>query len=88
MKTHNCLVSAQATANHLPALDTALKPEKIVLIVSPKMQISGQRPHGKWRQPFSLSNEHDYRTTEDELLGLATTLDQDEVSLNITGTPN
>lgn len=37
-KTHFCLVSAQAAPNLLPLLDAAVKPEKVVLLVTPQMK--------------------------------------------------
>jgi hypothetical protein len=91
MTTQICLVSAQAAANLLPALDPKLKPERIVLVVSSMMK--KQAAHltsvlentGIAVKQCLLSDEHDYGKTEEELLGLAATLEPSEVSLNITG---
>ncbi len=38
LRTHVCLVSDQPTPNLVPLLDQALKPEAVVLVVSPGMQ--------------------------------------------------
>lgn len=91
MKIHICLVSAQAAANLLPALDPVLKPEKAILIVSSKMQTQADdlnkvmQEAGVKAERYLLTNEHDYAGTETELLELASRLGQDDVALNITG---
>lgn len=91
MKIHVCLVSAQAAANLLPALDPALKPEKAILIISGKMQTQAEnlsrvmQEAGVKAEHYPLTNEHDYAGTEAELLELASRLGQDDVALNITG---
>lgn len=91
MKIHVCLVSAQAAANLLPALDPALKPEKAILIISGKMQTQAEnlsrvmQEAGVKTEPYKLTNEHDYAGTEAELRELASRLGQDDVALNITG---
>lgn len=91
MKIHVCLVSAQAAANLLPALDPAIKPEKVILIISGKMQTQADnlsrvmQEAGVKTEPYKLTNEHDYAGTEAELLELASRLEQDDVALNITG---
>jgi hypothetical protein len=36
--THLCLVSAQATPNLTPVLDRALRPRRVILLVSPAME--------------------------------------------------
>ena len=35
---HLCLVSAQATPNLTPALDPAIRPRRVILLVSPDMR--------------------------------------------------
>lgn len=91
MKTHVCLVSAQAAANVLPALDPKLKPEKVILVVSAKMRrqadhlASVLKNNGIVVEQFPLEDEHNYEQNENALLELASRLELDEVSLNITG---
>ena len=91
MKTQICIVSAQAAANLLPALDPALKPEKVWLVVSQKMQQQAAhlaevlKENAIRTEHLNLSNEQDFRQTENELLELAARLDGQEVTLNITG---
>lgn len=91
MRIHVCLVSAQAAANLLPALDPALKPQKIVLVVSAKMKQRAEylravlKGNGIDVDCLDLADEHDFAQTENALLELATTLENDEVFLNITG---
>lgn len=91
MKTHICLVSAQAAANLLPALDPELKPEKVVLVVSGPMRNQAEnlakvlKQNGIAVNTQHLSNEHHFNTTEGELCELADSLSGDDVTLNITG---
>lgn len=91
MRTHICLVSAQAAANLLPALDPALKPDRVFLVVSGKMQ--KQAGHLKMVlqenairvEHLQLADEHDFRRIEQQLLELAGGLDGEDVFLNVTG---
>lgn len=91
MKTHICLVSEQAAANLLPALDWQMKPDEVVLVVSPKMMARASflepvlRENGIRVERLDLKNEHDYGETERQLLDLAAGLDGRQVSLNLTG---
>ncbi len=91
MNTHICLVSQQAAANLLPALDPALKPQKIVLVVTRKMQ--NQAAHlqavlkesGIKVERLELHNEHDSDQIANQLGDLDEHLQGDSVTLNITG---
>lgn len=91
MNTHVCLVSQQAAANLLPALDPALKPEKIILVVTKKMQPQAAhldavlKEGGIKVERLELSNEHDYDHIANELMALGERLNGDTVTLNITG---
>ena len=91
MKTHVCLVSEQAAANLLPALDAQLKPQKVVLVVSAKMQRRADNLASVFKEnaiqvtTCTLGDEHDFHKTEADLLDLATRINVDEVTLNITG---
>lgn len=91
MKIHICLVSQQAAANLLPALDMVLKPEKIVLVITAKMQRQAAnlaavlKENAIQAQDLQLSNEQDFHQIENELLELAARLEGDDVTLNITG---
>ena len=91
MKIHICLVSQQAAANLLPALDMVLKPEKIVLVTTAKMQRQAAnlaavlKENAIQAQDLQLSNEQDFHQIENELLELAARLEGDDVTLNITG---
>jgi len=91
MKTQICLVSAQAAANLLPALDASLKPEKIVLIVTAKMQRQAEHLAKVFKENaievefLKLGNEHDFDQTGNELLELAAQLEGNGAVLNITG---
>ena len=91
MKIQICLVSQQAAANLLPALDPVLKPQKVILVVTQKMQRQAENLQAVLRETvgkvelLSLSNEQDYGKIQSELLELAAKLEGDTVSLNITG---
>ncbi|HQQ68699.1 MAG TPA: DUF1887 family CARF protein [Alicycliphilus sp.] len=91
MNTHICLVSQQAAANLLPALDPALKPQKVVLVVTRKMQAQAAhlaavlKESGIKVEQLELSNEHDYDQIANELGDLDERLRGDSVTLNITG---
>ncbi len=91
MNIHICLVSQQAAANLLPALDPALKPEKIVLVVTAKMQRQAAhltavlKENAIQAELLQLSNEQDFHQIENELLELAARLEGNAVTLNITG---
>jgi hypothetical protein len=91
MKTHICLVSAQAAANLLPALDSSLKPDKVVLIVTAKMKRQADNLAKVFQENaiqvdfLQLSNEQDFHRIENELMESAAQLEDDDVMLNITG---
>lgn len=91
MKIHVCMVSAQAAANLLPALDPELKPEKVILLISQKMKRQAEHLSGVLKnnginvEALQLTDEHDFRTTEEELLVLAEENESHKVFLNITG---
>ena len=91
MNIHICLVSQQAAANLLPALDPTLKPAKIVLVVTAKMQRQAAhltavlKENAIQAELLQLSNEQDFRQIEDELLELAARLEGHAITLNITG---
>ena len=91
MKIHICLVSQQAAANLLPALDPALKPEKIVLVVTAKMQQQSTnlavvlKENAIQVDTLQLSNEQDFNQIQVELINLAANLEGQAVTLNITG---
>ena len=91
MATHICLVSQQAAANLLPALDPALKQQRIVLVVTRKMRSQAAhlsavlKESGIKVEHLELGNEQDFRRMENELLDLAGRLEGDTVTLNITG---
>lgn len=91
MKTQICLVSAQAAANLLPALDGSLKPEKVVLVVTAKMQRQADHLAKVFKESaikvefLKLGNEQNFHQTGNELLELAVQLESNGTVLNITG---
>lgn len=91
MKIHVCLVSAQAAPNLLPVLDTALKPDAVVLLVSGKMQRAAEsllavlKELGIKVTTVPLADEHSYSAIEQTLLDVAATNEGHEILLNLTG---
>jgi hypothetical protein len=85
------LVSEQAAANLLPALDPAIKPGKAILVVSAKMKkraaaLAGVLAEaGVLASMAPLDNEHDYATIESVLLDIAGNLSDENIALNVTG---
>lgn len=88
---HVCLVSHQAAANLLPTQDPELKPERVVLVVTRAMKRQAENlkivfgESGIAVEQFELSDEQRFDCIEDELVELATRLEGQNVSLNITG---
>ena len=86
-----CLVSDQAAANLLPALDPALKPREVVLMVSGKMRARADvlaavlREAGIATHRVELADEHDYDRLETALLEVASERDGQSIALNVTG---
>lgn len=88
---HIMLVSAQAAANLLPALDPALKPKRAVLVVTDKMRARAEQLADVLRQTgvapslVALENEHDFAAIEATLLTVATEHEGQSIALNVTG---
>ncbi|MDT8407269.1 MAG: DUF1887 family CARF protein [Methylococcales bacterium] len=90
-KTHFCMVSQQAAPNLLPLLDNDMKPEKVVLLVTPQMQKQADylqqviKPRGieVVQQPLELID--DFKAMEDQLIGLIDHEPDGEIALNVTG---
>lgn len=91
MKTHICLVSAQAAPNLLPALDPSLKPQQIVLVVSPAMQRAALSLEAVFKEVgiktriHTIADIHQYAQIEEALLTLATEFEGQDTYLNLTG---
>jgi hypothetical protein len=89
--THVLLVSAQSAPNLLAALDPALKPAEVVLMVSGKMRARADaletvlREAGVRTDRVVLSDEHDFASLEAALLEVATEREGKTVALNVTG---
>jgi hypothetical protein len=88
---HIALVSAQAAPNVLPALDPALKPDEMVLLVSAKMRaradvlVSVLKETGIKTSRIHLDDEHDYGKLENTLLEFAASRENQSISLNVSG---
>lgn len=88
---HVMLVSEQAAANLLPALDPVLKPVKAVLLVSQKMSARADALESVLHeskiktQRIALTDEHNPRALEDVILDAAGNLDGQSIAVNLTG---
>lgn len=91
MKTHICLVSAQATPNLTPTLDETLKPKQVVMVTSPDMQRQadylGQvmKRRGIAVERLDIADAYDFAGIEDTFLGWLAAHDGEDVALNVTG---
>ncbi len=85
------LVSAQAAPNLLAALDPALKPTEVVLMVSGKMQARADDLESVLKEAsvkttrVLLDDEHDFAKLEQALLEVASVRDKLRIALNVTG---
>ncbi|MEW5891280.1 MAG: DUF1887 family CARF protein [Pseudomonadota bacterium] len=89
--THICLVSAQATPNFIPALDSRFRPKEVILLVSVDMQerarwletVLKQRGIAAWSRP--ISDPWSVTRTQEEILDVLLKCDGKSVALNVTG---
>jgi hypothetical protein len=85
------LVSDQAAANLLPALDPAMKPKEAVLLVSQKMTAKGNalqavlKEVGIQTHVVRLPDEHNMSALETILMEVATQREGQSLALNVTG---
>ena len=90
-KTHFCLVSQQAAPNLLPLLDNDMKPEKVVLLVTPQMLQQANyleqviKPRGIKVEQQRLELVDDINAMQDQLIALIDNEPDDEIALNVTG---
>ncbi|MDF1589027.1 MAG: DUF1887 family CARF protein [Gammaproteobacteria bacterium] len=90
-KTHFCMVSQQAAPNLLPLLDDDMKPEQVVLLVTPQMKQQANyleqviKPRGikVVQKPLELID--DFNAMEEQLIGIIDTEPDGEIALNVTG---
>ncbi len=92
MKTHLYLVSSQATPNITPALDVAMRPERVILLVSPDMRTradwleqvlkaSAGIKVSRWEIEHPWNIEH----IRDRVLDLLVQHETENIMLNATG---
>ena len=92
MSVHIMLVSDQAAANLLPALDAVLKPTHAVLLVSKRMAQRANHianvltENGIKTQQVQLEDEHDMVALEHAVLEVAARVDgEKDIVVNLTG---
>lgn len=90
-KTHFCMVSQQAAPNLLPLLDDTMKPEKVVLLVTPQMQQQANhleqviKPRGIKVIQKQLNIVDDFTGMQDQLMTIIANEPADAIALNATG---
>src|SRR5690625_3890645 len=90
-KTHFCMVSQQAAPNLLPLLDVTMKPEKVVLLVTPEMQEQAHyleqviKPRGikVAQQPLTVID--DFIAMQEQIMAMVESEPKEEIALNATG---
>jgi len=89
--THVCMVSAQAAPNLLPLLDEALKPEKVLLLVTPEMRQKGQwladviKPRGIKVETRELVTANNFDALQEILMEVIDAEPAQRIALNATG---
>lgn len=89
-RIHVCLVSAQPIPNLIPLKMEALKPDKVVLLVSDDMKVQAERlkhvtkDWGITVEVYPIS-PFDLESARETCLNLLTELENEEVVLNFTG---
>ena len=90
-KTHFCMVSQQAAPNLLPLLDGDMRPEKVVLLVTPQMKKQADylerviKPRGIKVMQQALEVVDDYDAMENQLVVFIDNEPDGEIALNVTG---
>lgn len=91
INTHVCMVSGQPAPNLLPLLDEALKPKRIVLLVTPQMQDKAGwlesviKPLGIKVELMALEAAENFDAIQEKLLTLLDQEDSSSIALNATG---
>lgn len=89
--THLILVSAQPIPNLTPILDDSLRPQKVVMLVSPDMQERSKalenilKPRGISVERCLIDNPWDAGRISDQVLDLLTQYPDGGIALNATG---
>lgn len=89
--THVCLVSAQAAPNLLPMLDDELKPNRVILLVTPQMKEKANhlkeviQPRGIKVEQIEIDNAANFDSIQEILLNELSKVDQNSIALNVTG---
>jgi len=92
-KTHVCLVSAQAAPNLLPLLDDQLKPQNVILLVTPQMKEKAEwlanviTPRGIRVEKIEISTAADFSAIQEKLFSIIELHAENpgEIALNATG---
>ncbi|UOG93390.1 MAG: DUF1887 family CARF protein [Candidatus Thiothrix sulfatifontis] len=92
MKTHLYLVSGQATPNITPTLDADIRPDRVILLVSPDMQTRAdwleqvlKATAGVKVSRWSIEHPWNIEHIRDRVLDLLVQHDDENIMLNATG---
>jgi hypothetical protein len=91
ISTHLILVSAQPIPNLTPILDDSLRPQKVIMLVSPDMQERSKaleniyKPRGISVERCPIDNPWDADHISDQILELLTQYPDGDIALNATG---
>lgn len=89
--THLILVSAQPIPNITPMLDDAVKPKKVVMLVSPDMRERARalenifKPRGIGVESYTLEDPWNVRQVSDKILDILCHYPDGGIALNATG---
>lgn len=90
-KTHYCMVSQQAAPNLLPLLDNDMRPDRVVLLVTPQMQQQANyleqviKPRGIRVEQRKLEIADDFVGMEIQLMAMIEHEAAEDIALNVTG---
>ncbi len=95
LDTHICLISGQPLPNLIPAFDPALRPERVIQVVSPDMQQRARwleellKPRGVQVDQWPVNDAWDIEHLQERMLELLETersaADDLRIALNVTG---
>lgn len=91
IETHVCMVSGQAAPNLLPLLDETLRPERVVLLITPQMSEKAAwlenviKPLGIKVDTIALEAAENFDAIQEKLLTLLDHTNSSSIALNATG---
>lgn len=90
-KTHLCIISGQPIANYLPLIDEELKPENVILLVTPEMQDVAKNFQDILKNKnikydiVNIKDNDSFSTIQDTILNIIEKYPDTNIALNATG---